>query len=54
MDPQAKDIAILMLSARGKDFDKAMGLVLGADAYEAKPFSPPHLATKIKKMCEVE
>src|ERR1700730_426993 len=31
---------VLMLTARGEDFDRILGLALGADDYVAKPFNP--------------
>jgi len=53
-NPKTKDIKILMLSAKDQQFDRTLGLELGADDYEIKPFSPAYLARKIKKMCEKE
>ena len=53
-DPKTKDIKILMLSAKGEQFDRVLGLEVGADDYEAKPFSPEYLARKIKRMCAKE
>ena len=52
-NPITKDIKILMLTARDEQFERIVGLKLGADDYETKPFSPTHLAIKIKKMCEI-
>jgi len=51
-NPKTKDIKILMLSAKDEQFDRIVGLEVGADDYEIKPFSPDHLARKIKRMCE--
>jgi len=34
------DVPIIMITARGEDFDQIMGLDLGADDYIVKPFSP--------------
>ena len=48
---KTKNIKILMLSAKDEQFERITGLELGADDYETKPFSPSHLANKIKKMC---
>ena len=39
---------IIMLTARGEEFDKVLGLELGADDYVAKPFSPRELVARIK------
>lgn len=41
---------ILILSARGECFDRALGLELGADDYVAKPFDPAELRARIKGM----
>ncbi len=53
-NPKTKNIKILMLSAKDEHFDRILGLELGADDYETKPFSPDHLARKIKRMCAKE
>ena len=34
---------VLMLTARGDEFDRILGLELGADDYLPKPFSPPRI-----------
>src|SRR5258706_12817364 len=34
---------VLMLTAKGDEFDRGLGLELGADGYLSKPFSPPDL-----------
>jgi DNA-binding response OmpR family regulator len=39
---------ILMLTARGQEVDKVVGLELGADDYVTKPFSPRELLARIK------
>ncbi|TCZ80899.1 response regulator transcription factor [Paenibacillus albiflavus] len=39
---------IIMLSAKGEDLDKIMGLSTGADDYVAKPFNPLELLARIK------
>jgi len=41
-------VPILMLTARGADEDKIIGLELGADDYLAKPFNPRELVARIK------
>jgi DNA-binding response OmpR family regulator len=40
--------AVLMLTARGDEVDRVLGLELGADDYLAKPFSPRELVARVK------
>ncbi|MBM7855235.1 two-component system alkaline phosphatase synthesis response regulator PhoP [Desulfohalotomaculum tongense] len=47
-DPETKNIPIIMLSARGEEVDKILGLEMGADDYMTKPFSPRELVARIK------
>ncbi len=42
------DIPILMLTAKDDEFDKVLGLELGADDYLTKPFSPKEVIARIK------
>ena len=44
---EAKEIPILMVSARKEDIDKIRGLGLGADDYMVKPFLPKELSLRI-------
>ena len=44
----ARDIPIIMLTARGEEEDKIRGLEAGADDYITKPFSPKELVARIK------
>ena len=39
---------VIMLTARGEEVDKLLGLGLGADDYVTKPFSPRELAARVK------
>lgn len=43
-----KNIPIIMLTARGDEYDKVRGLEVGADDYVTKPFSPRELNARIK------
>jgi two-component system phosphate regulon response regulator PhoB len=47
-DPLTKSIPIIMLTARGDEYDKVRGLEVGADDYVTKPFSPRELNARIK------
>ncbi len=42
------DMPIIMLSARGDDIDRIVGLEVGADDYLAKPFNPRELLARIR------
>jgi DNA-binding response OmpR family regulator len=42
------DVPIIVLTARGEEADRVMGLELGADDYLAKPFSPRELVARIR------
>lgn len=45
---QHVDIPILMLTAKDDEFDKVLGLELGADDYMTKPFSPREVVARVK------
>ena len=42
------DVPIIMLTARGDDVDKIVGLEIGADDYITKPFNPRELAARVR------
>ena len=42
-----KDIPVLMLSARGTEYDKLFGFEVGVDDYVTKPFSPKELTARV-------
>lgn len=42
-----KDVPVIMLSARGEEYDKLFGFELGVDDYIVKPFSPKELMARI-------
>jgi two-component system response regulator VicR len=43
-----QDVPIIMLTARGEEMDRLMGLTMGADDYLTKPFSPRELVLRVK------
>lgn len=47
-DSTTRNIPIIMLTARGEEADKVLGLELGADDYMTKPFSPRELLARVK------
>jgi DNA-binding response OmpR family regulator len=46
--PEWAALPVVMLTARGEDVDKIVGLELGADDYLAKPFNPRELLARIR------
>jgi len=49
-DGRYKEIPIIVLTAKGLEEDKKLGLDLGADAYFAKPFDSDKLIDKIREL----
>ncbi|MBL0318034.1 MAG: phosphate regulon transcriptional regulator PhoB [Alphaproteobacteria bacterium] len=49
-NPETKHIPIIMLTARGEEQDKVMGLETGADDYVVKPFSPAEMIARINAL----
>ena len=45
---KVKNIPVIMLSARGEEYDKLFGFEIGIDDYVVKPFSPKELMARIK------
>jgi len=45
---QRSKVPVIMLTARGEDVDRIIGLELGADDYLPKPFNPRELAARIR------
>lgn len=45
---RTSNVPIIMLSARGEEYDKLFGFGLGVDDYIVKPFSPKELLARIK------
>ena len=47
-DPKTETLPIIMLTAKGEEVDKILGLEMGADDYITKPFSPRELVARVK------
>jgi len=47
-EDKLKTIPIIMLTAKGEEVDRVVGLELGADDYMVKPFSPRELVLRVK------
>lgn len=43
-----RDVPVIMITARGEEADRVMGLEIGADDYVSKPFSPRELLARIR------
>ena len=48
--PGTKDPYILMLTARGEELDRIIGLSTGADDYLVKPFSPKEMVARVRAL----
>ncbi|WKZ33054.1 MAG: response regulator transcription factor [Thermodesulfobacteriota bacterium] len=46
--PDTKGIPVIMLTAKGEEIDRVLGLELGADDYIVKPFSPRELLLRVR------
>lgn len=54
---QADDIPVILVTARGDEVDRLVGLELGADDYVTKPFSPREVVARVKavlRRCSAE
>jgi two-component system phosphate regulon response regulator PhoB len=49
-DPKMARVPVIMLTAKGSELDRVLGLELGADDYVTKPFSPRELVLRAKKL----
>ena len=49
-DRRLATLPVLMLTARGEEFDRVLGLEAGADDYLAKPFSPRELVARVRAL----
>lgn len=48
--PETRGLPVIMLSARGEESDRTLGLDTGADDYLTKPFSPKELVARVKAL----
>ena len=46
-----RNLAIIILSAKGQEQDKIRGLSIGADDYMTKPFSVSELLARVEALC---
>ncbi|MBJ7354172.1 MAG: response regulator [Thermoleophilaceae bacterium] len=51
-DERTADIPVVMLTARGEEADRLLGLDLGADAYLVKPFDIDELVGTLKRLID--
>jgi DNA-binding response OmpR family regulator len=49
-DKRTKDVPVVMLTARGDEADRIVGLEMGADDYVVKPFSPKELVARVRAL----
>jgi len=49
-DPKTQNVAVVMCSSKGEEFDRYWGMRQGADAYIAKPFQPTELVGTVKQL----
>ncbi len=51
---QLDDICIIMLTAKGQEYDKEKGMEMGADQYITKPFNPDAIMAQAVKILDIE
>lgn len=49
-DKRTREIPVVMLTARGDEADRIVGLEMGADDYVVKPFSPKELVARVRAL----
>ncbi len=52
LNPEWRDIKVIFLTAKGREVDRAKGMVLGADAYITKPFSNAEVIQRIRDLLD--
>lgn len=53
-EPALKDVFIILLTAKGQDFDRQKGQEVGADIYMTKPFDPEMILHKAREILGLE
>lgn len=48
---QSNPMPIIMVTAKGEEVDRIVGLEIGADDYIPKPFNPRELLARIRRCC---
>jgi len=49
-EPETKNVPIIMITAKGEEVDRIVGLELGADDYIIKPFSPREVVLRVRSV----
>src|SRR5688572_8151521 len=49
-EPRTRHLPVVMLTARGDEADRIVGLEMGADDYVTKPFSPKELVARVRAL----
>ena len=49
-DPRTRTVPVIMLTARGDEADRIVGLEVGADDYVVKPFSPTEVVARVRAL----
>ena len=49
-DKRLRDMPVVMLTARGEETDRIVGLEMGADDYVVKPFSPKEVVARVRAL----
>jgi two-component system alkaline phosphatase synthesis response regulator PhoP len=53
-NPELKHIYVMMLTAKGQEFDRAMGEEVGVDRYVTKPFDPDEILDRAAEVLGIE
>lgn len=53
-DEALKDVFIILLTAKGQDFDRQKGQEVGANIYMTKPFDPEAILSKAREILQLD